>query len=249
LTEVGGDLWLSAPGRVPYSAAYKAMHELAARRAAGEIPDTLLLLEHSPVYTAGRRTDPAHLLLAEADIRRAGAELHHVDRGGSVTFHGPGQLVGYPLVDLGPRPDVILYLRMVEEAIILACADLGASVGRAPRGDTGVWVDERKVCAIGVRVSRGVTLHGFALNCTTDLAWFGAIVPCGLPDRGVTSLSELTGRSIAVDEALPVVAGRFGEVFGRRLVPAGGEVTEAFREAVENVPAAVTSGRRASATA
>jgi lipoyl(octanoyl) transferase len=250
LTEEVGDLWLSAPGRVPYGAAYQAMHELAARRAAGEIPDTLLLLEHPPVYTAGRRTDPAHLLLAEADIRRAGAELHHVDRGGSVTFHGPGQLVGYPIVDLGSRPDVIRYLRMVEEAIILACADLGASVGQAPRGDTGVWVDDRKVCAIGVRVSRGVTLHGFALNCTTDLAWFGAIVPCGLPDRGVTSLSQLTGRSVRVEEALPVVAGRFGEVFGRRLVPAGEEVAWAFPEGpVEALPAVVPSGRRASATA
>jgi lipoyl(octanoyl) transferase len=242
-------LWLSSPGVVPYGAAYQAMHELAARRAAGQIPDTLVLLEHPPVYTAGRRTDPAHLLLAEADIRRAGAELHHVDRGGSVTFHGPGQLVGYPLIDLGSRPDVIRYLRMVEEAIILACADLGASVGRASRGDTGVWVDDRKVCAIGVRVSRSVTLHGFALNCTTDLAWFGAIVPCGLPDRGVTSLSQLTGRSVTVEEALPVVAGRFGEMFGRRPVPAGAEVAEAFREAAENIPAAVPSGQRASATA
>jgi lipoyl(octanoyl) transferase len=241
-------LWLSSPGVVPYGAAYQAMHELAARRAAGQIPDTLVLLEHPPVYTAGRRTDPAHLLLAEADIRRVGAELHHVDRGGSVTFHGPGQLVGYPLIDLGSRPDVIRYLRMVEEAIILACADLGASVGRAARGDTGVWVDERKVCAIGVRVSRGVTLHGFALNCTTDLAWFGAIVPCGLPDRGVTSLSQLTGRSIAVEEALPVVAGRFGEVFGRRLVPAGAEVAEAFRKVpVETFPGAVSSTAPATA--
>jgi lipoyl(octanoyl) transferase len=249
LTEVVGDLWLSSPGVVPYGAAYQAMHELAARRADGQIPDTLVLLEHPPVYTAGRRMDPAHLLLAEADIRRAGAELHHVDRGGSVTFHGPGQLVGYPIIDLGSRPDVIRYLRMVEEAMILACADLGASVGRASRGDTGVWVDDRKVCAIGVRVSRSVTLHGFALNCTTDLAWFGAIVPCGLPDRGVTSLSQLTGRFITVEEALPVVAGRFGEVFGRRLVPAGAEVAEAFSEAAGNVPAAVPSGRRASATA
>jgi lipoyl(octanoyl) transferase len=235
---------------VPYGAAYQAMHELAARRAAGEIPDTLLLLEHPPVYTAGRRTDPAHLVLAEADIRRAGAELHHVDRGGSVTFHGPGQLVGYPIVDLGSRHDVIRYLRMVEEVIILACSDLGASVGRASRGDTGVWVDDRKVCAIGVRVNRGVTLHGFALNCTTDLAWFGAIVPCGLPDRGVTSLSQLTGRSITVEEALPVVAGRFGEVFGRRLVPADEEVAEAFPQGpVETLPAVVRSARSASATA
>jgi lipoyl(octanoyl) transferase len=243
-------MWLSNPGRVPYGAAYRAMHELAARRAAGEIPDTLLLLEHPPVYTAGRRTDPAHLLLAEADIRRAGAELHHVDRGGSVTFHGPGQLVGYPIIDLGPRPDVIRYLRMVEEAVILACGDLGASVGRSSRGDTGVWVDDRKVCAIGVRVSREVTLHGFALNCVTDLTWYGAIVPCGLSDRGVTTLRELTGRSVSVEEALPVVAGRFAEVFGRRLVPAGPGVTEAFLQTGSRpLPKGLRSGDSVSATA
>jgi lipoyl(octanoyl) transferase len=208
-------LWLVTPGVLPYADAYEAMHGLAARRSAGEIPDTLVLLEHPPVYTAGRRTDPSHLLLAEADIRRAGAELHHVDRGGSVTFHGPGQLVGYPIVDLGPRPDVLRYLRMVEEAVIRACADLGATVGRS--SETGVWDGDRKVCAIGVRVSRGVTLHGFALNCTTDLAWFGAIVPCGLADRGVTSLTELTGEPVTVARALPAVTGRFAEVFGRRL--------------------------------
>jgi lipoyl(octanoyl) transferase len=243
-------LWLSAPGVVPYAAAYRAMHELAARRAAAEIPDVLALLEHPPVYTAGRRTEPAHLLLAETDIRRAGAELYHVDRGGSVTFHGPGQLVGYPIVDLGSDPDVIRYLRMVEEAVILACADLGATVGRSSRGDTGVWVDDRKVCAIGVRVSRGVTLHGFALNCATDLAWFGAIVPCGLHDRGITSLSELTGRPVTVEEALPVMAGRFTEVFGRRPMPANPEVTDAFRGAsVEALPEAVSDGARAPATA
>lgn len=242
-------LWLSTPGVVPYGVAYEAMHELAGRRARGEIPDTLLLLEHPPVYTAGRRTNPAHLLMAEADIRRAGAELRHVDRGGSVTFHGPGQLVGYPIVDLGPRPDVIRYLRMVEEAVILACADLGAAVGRASRGDTGVWVDDRKVCAIGVRVSRGVTLHGFALNCSTDLAWFGAIVPCGLPDRGVTSLSQLTGRPVTVQEALPVVAGRFGEVFGRGLLPAGTVVAEALGSVAREAPSdTIRVGPDASAT-
>jgi lipoyl(octanoyl) transferase len=159
--------WLSTPGVVPYGIAYEAMHELALRRARREIPDTLILLEHPPVYTAGRRTDPSHLLLAEGDIERGGAELHHVDRGGSVTFHGPGQLVGYPIVDLRPATDVIRYLRMVEEAIILACGDLGVDVARSSRGDTGVWVGGQKVCAIGVRVSRGVTLHGFALNCTS----------------------------------------------------------------------------------
>jgi lipoyl(octanoyl) transferase len=191
------------------------MHELAEERAGGQIPDVLALLEHPPVYTAGRRSDPSHLLLAEHKIERAGAELHFVDRGGSVTFHGPGQLVGYPIVHLGPAPDVIRHLRMVEEVIIRACADLGVEVGRA-EGYTGVWAGDRKVGAIGVKVSKSVTLHGFALNCTTDLSWFDAIVPCGLADRGVTTLSELSRREITVEEALPTVARRFEEVFARR---------------------------------
>jgi lipoyl(octanoyl) transferase len=211
------EAWLLTPGTIPYSSAYSAMHDLASRRAAGEIPDVLILLDHPPVFTAGRRTDASHVLLPNEDIERMGAELQEVDRGGSVTFHGPGQLVGYPIVDLGPAPDVVRYLRDVEECIIRAGADLGVELGR--NRDTGVWAGDRKVCAIGVRVSRGVTLHGFALNCTTDLSWYGAIVPCGLPDRGVTSLSELGGREITVGEALPVVAERFAEVFGHRLSP------------------------------
>jgi lipoyl(octanoyl) transferase len=218
------EAWLVTPGTVPYGPAYEAMHELADRRVTGEIPDTLILMEHPPVYTAGRRTDAAHLLLDERELARAGAELHVVDRGGSVTFHGPGQLVGYPIVHLGPAPDVIRYLRRIEEVIIRACGDLGVPVGRS-EGHTGVWAADRKVCAIGVKVTRGVTLHGFALNCDTDLAWFGGIVPCGLPDRGVTSLAELAGRAVSVDEAAPVVARRFAEVFDRRLVAAPEEVT------------------------
>jgi lipoyl(octanoyl) transferase len=212
------ETWLVTPGRVAYSGAYETMHDLALRRARGEIPDVLMLLEHPPVFTAGRRTDPRHLLLAEGEILRAGAELHDVDRGGSVTFHGPGQLVGYPILDLRPGPDVMGYLRDVEEVVIRACADLGIVVGR--NRDTGVWSGDRKVCAIGVRVSRGVTLHGFALNCATDLSWYRAIVPCGLDDRGVTSLTELAGREVTVDEILPAVAGRFEEVFQRQLLPA-----------------------------
>jgi lipoyl(octanoyl) transferase len=210
------------------------MHELADRRTAGEIPDTLILLEHPPVFTAGKRWDPGHLLFDEEALAGMGAELHFVDRGGSLTFHGPGQLVGYPVVHLGPNPDVIEYLREVEEVVIRACGDLGAKVERAD-GLTGVWAGDRKVCAIGVRVQRDVTLHGFALNCTTDLSWFGAIVPCGIADRGVTSLSELTGRDVTVQEALPVVARRFSEVFGRTLEPAPGEVAATLTAAAESV--------------
>ena len=210
--------WLATPGVVRYRAAYEVMHDLAERRAEGDVPDVLLLLEHPPVFTAGRRTDPSHLLLAEEEIHRRGAEVHHVDRGGSVTFHGPGQLVGYPIIDLGPRMDVVGYLRDVEEVLIRACRDLGVELGR--NRDTGVWAGDRKVGAIGVRMSRSVTLHGFALNCSTDLSWFGAIVPCGLADRGVTSLTELAAKPIAVAQAIPAVVRRFEEVFDRRLVAA-----------------------------
>ena len=212
------EAWVAAPGLVPYETSYAAMHDLARRRAAGEIPDVLILLEHPPVFTAGRRTDPTHLLMARQDIERMGADVHEVDRGGSVTFHGPGQLVGYPILDLGPAPDVVGYLRDVEEAIIRAAGDLGVELGR--NRDTGVWAGDRKACAIGVRVSRGVTLHGFALNCNTDLDWYRAIVPCGLEDRGVTSLTAIAGSEITVGRTLPRVAERFAEVFGLDLSPA-----------------------------
>ncbi|HEX9890763.1 MAG TPA: lipoyl(octanoyl) transferase LipB [Actinomycetota bacterium] len=205
---------LLTPGVVPYGDAYALMHDLAEQRVRDEIPDTLVLLEHPPVYTAGRRTDPMHLGMVEQDAERMGAEVHHVDRGGSVTFHGPGQLVGYPIIRLGDG-DVIRYLRDLEEVILRTTAAFGAACERS-EVNTGVWSGRRKVCAIGVRTTRGVTLHGFALNCTTDLRWFEAIVPCGLPGYGVATLSELAGRPVTVEDALPVVAGEFEAVFGVR---------------------------------
>jgi lipoyl(octanoyl) transferase len=218
--------WIVRPaGLVPYLEAYDAMHEMAERRFAGQIPDTLILLEHPPVYTAGKRWDPSHVVWAEEAMRAAGAEFHLVDRGGSVTFHGPGQLVGYPIVDLGPGRDVVSYVRKLEEVIIRAGSDAGVpGLGRNPV-NSGVWAGELKVCAIGVRVSRArVTLHGFALNCTTDLSWFDGIVPCGLMDHGVTSLSGQAGRAISVEAMAPMVAARFEEVFDRKLSPAPFEV-------------------------
>jgi lipoate-protein ligase B len=196
------------------------MHELAGQRASDEIPDTLLLLEHPPTYTAGRRSDPAHLVWTRAQMESLGAELHEVDRGGSVTFHGPGQLVGYPITDLGVKPDVIRHLRMLEEVVIRAARDVGVELHRDPER-TGVWSGERKVCAIGVKLERArITLHGFALNCTTDLAWFDAIVPCGLADRGVTTMTELAGHEVAVEDMMPLVVRHFQDVFGVRLEPA-----------------------------
>lgn len=211
---------LRPAGLVPYRAAYEWMHDLAARRLRGEVPDTLVLLEHPPVFTMGRRTRREDIVWTRDQIEAAGAELHEADRGGNVTFHGPGQLVGYPILDLGPRPDVARYVDRLEEAVMLACARAGVQgLGRNAL-NAGVWAGDRKVCAIGVRVIRmRVTLHGFALNCATDLRWYDAIVPCGLRNTGVTSLTELAGRPVTVAEVAPLVAGSLGRVFHRTMVP------------------------------
>ena len=204
------------PGLVDYDAANTSMHDLAAARLAGTVEDTLILLEHPPVFTAGRRWKPDHIVWTEDRIRAAGAELRFIDRGGSLTFHGPGQLVGYPIVDVGPRPDALRFVRRLEEVLILAASEVAVELHRSDV-QTGVWSGERKVAAIGVRLMRmRVSLHGFALNCTTDLSWYDAIVPCGLADEGVTSLSELAGRAVTVEEMAPIVARRFEEVFDLR---------------------------------
>ncbi len=210
--------WLVRPPEpVPYAVANAAMHDLAERRLAGDIPDILVLLEHPPVYTAGRRWKPEHIVWTEDRIRSAGAELHFIDRGGSLTFHGPGQLVGYPIIDLGAKPDALGYVRRLEEVVIRAAADVGVALHRSEI-QTGVWSDERKVCAIGVRLMRArVTLHGFAVNCTTDLSWYDAIVPCGLANEGVASLSSLAGRQITVaDLTLPILR-HFERIFDLEL--------------------------------
>jgi lipoyl(octanoyl) transferase len=211
-------------GLVDYDEANAAMHELAQARLDGSEPeDVLILLEHPPVFTAGRRWRPEHLVWTEDRIRAAGAELRFIDRGGSMTFHGPGQLVGYPVLDLGPRPDALRFVRDLEEVVIRAAGDVGVALQRSDV-QTGVWSGDRKVCAIGVRLMRmRVSLHGFALNCTTDLAWNDAIVPCGLADEGVTSLTELAGRTVTVAEMAPMVARQFEEVFDLRLRTEGTE--------------------------
>jgi lipoyl(octanoyl) transferase len=207
--------WLIRPPQlVPYELAYGWMHDLADARLRGAVPDLLILLEHPPVYTVGRMGKPHHVLWDAGALAAAGAELRQVDRGGSATFHGPGQLVGYPILDLGPGGDVLVHLRRLEDVIIRTCADLGVQAERDPAG-TGVWAGEAKVCAIGVRVKRArVTLHGFALNCTTDLSWFDGIVPCGIPGRDVTTLTRLAGREIAVGDAQPVLVRNFAADFG-----------------------------------
>jgi lipoyl(octanoyl) transferase len=197
-------------GHVPYDEAWAEQRRLHAARVAGEAPDTVLLLEHPPVYTAGKRTAPE-------ELPTDGTPVIDVDRGGKITWHGPGQLVGYPIVRLPDPVDVVAHVRRVEEALILACADLGVDATRVD-GRSGVWVlgtdgqQDRKIAAIGIRVSAGVTMHGFALNCDCDLSWFDRIVPCGLTDATVTSLSHETGRDVTVAEATPYVEKRLAEV-------------------------------------
>jgi lipoyl(octanoyl) transferase len=190
-------------GLLDYEQAWQWQRQLHAQRVAGEIDDTALLLEHPPVYTAGRRT--------EAWERPVdGTPVIDVDRGGKITWHGPGQLVGYPIVELPNPVDVVAYVRRMEEVLIEVCAELGLRAGQVA-GRSGVWLPaddrgpERKVAAIGIRVAQGVTLHGFALNCNPDLSWFGRIVPCGIADAGVTSLTAELGREVTVTDALPVV--------------------------------------------
>jgi lipoyl(octanoyl) transferase len=218
--------WLVRPaGPVPYDVANDVMHVLAERRLAGDIPDTVLVLEHPPVFTAGRRAEPAELLWDEASIAARGGLVRRIDRGGSFTFHGPGQLVGYPIVDLGVRPDAATYLRRLEEIVIGTCAELGATVHRRDDVQTGVWAGDDKICAIGVRLLRTrIALHGFALNCDTDLSWFDGIVACGLPDHGVTSLQRLLGRVVTVEEVRPILVRHLGHVLERRFEPAPPDV-------------------------
>ena len=197
------ELVLVHAGLVPYDVAWAEQRRVHAARVAGELPDTVLLLEHPPVYTAGKRTAPE-------ERPTDGTPVIDVDRGGKITWHGPGQLVGYPIVRLPDPVDVVAHVRRVEEALILACADLGVEATRV-EGRTGVWVlgsdgqQDRKVAAIGIRVARGVTQHGFAINCDCDLANFDRFVPCGIRDAGVTSLSAELGRPVPVADVLPVV--------------------------------------------
>jgi lipoyl(octanoyl) transferase len=207
-------VWL---GRVPYEEGLALQERAVAERLAGDAPDRLYLLEHPHVYTLGRGADRSNVLVSEAELAASGAGLYHTGRGGDVTYHGPGQLVGYPVISLKPdRCDVHRYVRDLEEALLRAAAEFGIAGERVP-GLTGVWVGGEKLAAIGVRIARWVTSHGFALNVTTDLARFGAIVPCGISDRGVTSIARLTGRDVDVERVAEVVAHNFGEVFERNV--------------------------------
>ena len=190
-------------GLVPYEQAWAQQREVHERRVAGTGPDTLLLLEHPPVYTAGKRTLPSERPFD-------GTPVIDVDRGGKITWHGPGQLVGYPIVALPSPVDVVAHVRRMELALMEVCAGFGLHTEQV-EGRSGVWVTadergpDRKVAAIGVRVARGVTMHGFALNCDPDMRAFANMVPCGIPDAGATSLSQELGRDVTVAEALDPV--------------------------------------------
>jgi lipoyl(octanoyl) transferase len=203
------------PTPVPYLKGWDLQREVHAQVAAGERPDTVLLLEHEAVYTAGKRTE-SH------ERPFDGTPVIEVDRGGKITWHGPGQLVGYPIVRLPEPVDVVAHVRRLERALMAVCGELGVA-GEQVEGRSGVWVradhrgPDRKIAAIGIRVSQGVTMHGFALNCDCDLSWSQTIVPCGIADAGVTSLSAELGRDVTVSEVLPLVERALSDV----LSPAG----------------------------
>jgi lipoyl(octanoyl) transferase len=206
------ELWVAQLGRLPYLDALALQEEIRARRQAGEIPDTLLLLEHPPVYTRGRRTLPADLPMGDEWYLMQGIEVHDVDRGGRVTYHGPGQIVGYPIMQIG---DVVEYLRVMERAIIQALADEQVEA-QIRDGLTGVWVDDRKIGSIGVHVQRGVTTHGFAINVDNDLQPFEWIIPCGIENVRMTSLYKETGRVGGMSCFRKRIAWRFAEAYGLR---------------------------------
>ena len=200
-------------GRMGYARALELQHDMVERRKRNQIPDQLLIVEHPHVITMGRNGHMDHVLASPDVLQRAGIELHHTDRGGDVTYHGPGQIVAYPIFDLREwKRDVVAYLRAVEQVLIEALAEFGIDGVRMP-GATGVWVDGAKVAAIGVHISRWVTSHGFALNLDTDLDYFKYIVPCGLT-RPVTSLRAL-GCEASRAEVTTSVAAAFGRVFER----------------------------------
>jgi lipoyl(octanoyl) transferase len=215
-------VWL---GRRDYREVWTLQQTLAARRLAGEIPDTLLLLEHPPTITLGRGSTRAHIVASEAMLAQEGIAVVESDRGGDVTYHGPGQLVGYPILNLDAPPhhaDLHRYLRDMEETLMRVLDSLGLKACRFP-GYTGVWMQRdgslpEKIAAIGIKANRWITQHGFALNVDPNLAHFDLIVPCGIRDYGVTSLARLLGREVAVTEILPQVQSAFAEVFSLNCV-------------------------------
>jgi lipoyl(octanoyl) transferase len=233
-------------GAVPYEVADGWQRELHRRRIEGKVPDLLLLLEHPHVYTLGRRFSPEHLLFDAKGLEARGIDVYEADRGGSITYHGPGQLIGYPILDLrrptaeaDSQPDVIVYLRRLEEAIIRSARSFGVAATRR-EGLTGVWVGQTKLAAIGVNVSRGVTKHGFAINVSTDLAYYEGMIPCGIPSAAPTSLSELLQRSVEMTAVEDAVIAQLARVLHR--VPTDGTAAELGLELPEALDRQEPSG-------
>ena len=206
-------------GVVPYAEALAMQRALVEERRADTVPDLLLLLQHPPVITLGVKGDGgrSHVVADSDRLAELGVTVEETGRGGDVTYHGPGQIVGYPILDLKPdRCDVHRYVRDVEEVMIRVCADYGLQAGRI-EGLTGTWIGAEKIGAIGIRISRWITSHGFAFNVSTDLEHFGLIVPCGIADHGVTSIEKATGRRVALPQVEDAIVRHFGEVFDREV--------------------------------
>jgi lipoyl(octanoyl) transferase len=229
-------------GLIGYAEAWALQKRVVAARKSAAIEDVLLLCQHPHVITQGRNGKRENLLASEHILKQKGVEFHATDRGGDITYHGPGQIVGYPILNLGAiRRDVVWYVRMLEEAMVRATAEFGITAERIA-GKTGIWVGsggaEEKLAAIGVRISRWVTSHGFAYNVATDLRFFDLIVPCGIADRKATSLEKLLGRSVQPNEVTPRIANHLGEVFGLEMKEASrNELLEKLQEAEQPVAA------------
>jgi lipoyl(octanoyl) transferase len=207
--------WL---GLVSYSDGLRMQEQAVEQLRAGDGSERLFLIEHPHVFTLGRGANSSNILASQEQLLSHSIEVHETGRGGDVTYHGPGQLVGYPIINLKPdRCDVHRYVRDIEDVLIRTIADFGVTGGRI-KGLTGVWVGNEKIAAIGVRIARWITSHGFALNVNTDLSYFQMIVPCGITDKGVTSMSRLLGRRIDMQEVARAAAHHFGEVFERDII-------------------------------
>lgn len=215
-------------GKTRYAEAWKLQQQVFDLRHYGLVGDLLLFNEHEHVYTIGKAGDDNHLLASEEELRQGGVEVFHIDRGGDITYHGPGQLVGYPILDLnGYGADIHRYLRGLEEVLISALRDFGIA-GEREEGMTGVWVKGEKIAAFGVKVSRWITMHGFALNVNTDLSKFGRIIPCGIFHKGVTSMERLLGTSVSMADVERSVTEAFEEVFACQTMPMSREKLDAL---------------------
>ena len=201
-------------GLVDYKEAWDLQKKIFELRRGNQIPDTFFMLQHPHTYTLGKVADKSNLLSSEEQLKDAGVSVYEIDRGGDITYHGPGQIVGYPIISLsGWKEDTHLYLRSLEEIIIQTLSSYGIESGRNPKY-TGVWIGDRKIAAIGIKVSRWITMHGFAFNINTDLSFFNGIIPCGIKEKEVTSLQKELGREIDIDEVKNILIEKFTEVFG-----------------------------------